>query len=113
VLNTGRRIAFGSRSTAGSEPRPKIERCDRRHAYNELTPLSAAGAVTQDADGSLHVGAHEIPSLRSHDARQMLAYGTGKQSRSTKWYDLKRVEPWSPEDESEAQVQGPRRTSAR
>ena len=52
------------------------------HAYIELAPLSATGTVTPETDGSLHVSDHEIPSLRPHHTRQILAYGTGKQNRS-------------------------------
>ena len=63
-------------------PNESADRCDRRHDCTELTPLSAAGTMTQETDGSLHVGGNEIPSLRSHHAQQMLAYGTGRQSRS-------------------------------
>ena len=61
-------------------PNGSADRCDRRHDCTELTPLSAAGTMTQETDGSLHVSDHEIPSPRSQPACVTLLFGSALQT---------------------------------
>ena len=75
-------------------------RCDERHVCTELTPLSAAGTVTQDAEAPMK---YHRSDLMMHSKCWHMAQA-GKVSPLKGMTQSKKVEPWSPEDESEAQV---------